>query len=173
MGATIETKWKRSHKGGYRAQVTLLLPLKEYDIRRRYEYRKGIEIKRCPFEGSEFTSTTRPPNRRVPFSRGAEVGLDIGKAYLELRWERKAEDGYDWFCHYELIVPRLKGGTVRTALGGTRRGGDREPLWDGKVDTPFRDGAHAQWDAETLGLKAWAVYGEMRSDVTTKGVEAS
>lgn len=33
-----------------------------------------------------------------------------------------------------------------------------ERVWT--VDTPFRDGAHAKWDAERLGLPAYAVCGD-------------
>lgn len=69
-------------------------------------------------------------------------------------------------------MPLVAGGVLRTALGGTRRGGDGEPVYqDGKIDTPFRDGAHAQWDGEALGLKVFAVYGAQRMEVTPKATK--
>jgi hypothetical protein len=168
MSANLHLRWKRKRGGGYRAVFELAIPLREYDCRREPGSLTGKRIRRSVFEGVTKTAKHRQPNRRIPFSRGKEIGLDIERAYLELRWEEKHEDGYDWFCHYELIVPTTDGRIMRTALGGTRRGSSKPPIWEGEVDTPFRDGSHAIWDGETLGLKAWAVYGETRTEVKSK-----
>lgn len=59
----------------------------------------------------------------------------------------------------------------KTTVTDGRRGGggDRAPIDDnGFVETPFRDGAHALWDRETLGLRAWAVYKKTRTEVIRK-----
>lgn len=166
MGPTIHLRWKRKRHGGYRAEFELGLPLPEYDIRREPGPLTGPKIRRSLFNGVTKTSRHRQPNRRLPFSDGEKLGLDIRRAWIELRWEEKHEDGYDWYCHYELIVPLLDGRTMRTALGGTKRGGEKPPIWEeGVVDTPFRDGVHAKWDSRALGLKAWAVYGAARTEV--------
>lgn len=87
MSPTIHTTWKRSRKGGYKAQVELVLPLPEYDIRRKGPM-KGREVKRVTFDGT-ILSKEKQRNRRVPFSHGEEIGLDVKRAHLELRWEKK------------------------------------------------------------------------------------
>lgn len=97
-------------------------------------------------------------------------------AYLQFRWE--PNDGthghrssLNWLCHYELVLPLgefdvrredADGNKVRSELvipikGPTGRGSERSPCapyQDGgelTYDDPFRDGAHAVWDAELLG----------------------
>lgn len=98
---------------------------------------------------------------------------------LQLRWERN--DGsvrhcsgvhYEWLCHYELVLP-LDQYDIRREVwkdgeevgrcdelvipmkGPSMRGGSNTPCEtrDGSryYDDPFRDGAHAQWDAKVLG----------------------
>lgn len=95
---------------------------------------------------------------------------------MQLRWKESKDTGYQWECHYELVIlldeydvrrevykngrelkrklPRelvipMKTPSLRnssnphppcTAMDGTRY-----------ADTPFRDGAHAKWDAIQLG----------------------
>jgi hypothetical protein len=94
---------------------------------------------------------------------------------LQLRWEKFTGDSreWDWMCHYELVIP-LDRYDIRAEQEGPR-GGRRPPLrelvvrmkppsvrgstatpctaQDGSryYDDPFRDGAHAQWDAKHLG----------------------
>lgn len=87
---------------------------------------------------------------------------------MQLRWE--SAGGENWLCHYELVIA-LKDGDVRRELDRKlpkemaiamkpptkRNSSSRFPpcaTGDGKVryaDTPFRDGAHAKWDALQLG----------------------
>lgn len=45
-------------------------------------------------------------------------------------------------------------------------GSDKRPVWDGRVDTPFRDGAHAHWDRLALGLSNLPVYARCGEDLT-------
>jgi hypothetical protein len=92
---------------------------------------------------------------------------------LQLRWEEGGDTGWAWQCHYELVLPldkydvraeqqgprggrrpnltelvipikepslRSGGGTPCTAQDGTRY-----------YDSPYRDGAHAIWDAKLIG----------------------
>jgi hypothetical protein len=52
-------------------------------------------------------------------------------------------------------------------MGETKStGSDRRPVWQGKVDTPFRDGAHAHWDTQALGLPDMPIYARCEDDVT-------
>lgn len=93
---------------------------------------------------------------------------------LQLRWE-KIERGpaTKWLCHYELVVPLgeydiraeqegPRGGRrpnlteMVVVMGGpTERSGGGTPCTDRDgtlyCDPPYRDGAHAQWDAKALG----------------------
>ena len=94
---------------------------------------------------------------------------------LQLRWcKADPERRHEWECHYELVLPLsehdirrevydddgiLSGGVSEfvvplkpptrrrssTATPCTARDGSRY------YDPPYRDGAHAQWDAEALG----------------------
>ncbi|QTG12914.1 hypothetical protein G6M86_06515 [Agrobacterium tumefaciens] len=98
---------------------------------------------------------------------------DHRKAFLQLRWEAAPDDGRfpgrNWFCHYELVIPLQRWDVRREDNDGvphvdelvipikppTVRGGDREPCRDADgsyyFDLPYRDGAHAYWDAKLLG----------------------
>lgn len=93
---------------------------------------------------------------------------------LQLRWEAfDGRPGYQWQCHYELVIPLGKY-DIRAEQAGPRggkrpnrtelvlaikepsiRGSDGVPCTaqDGTryYDAPYRDGAHAKWDAKVLG----------------------
>ena len=92
---------------------------------------------------------------------------------LQLRWVKSDHSRFQWECHYELVIP-LDKHDIRAEQEGPR-GGRLPPLKELVVpmkpptlrgstdipctspsgerycDTPFRDGAHAHWDAEVLG----------------------
>jgi hypothetical protein len=92
---------------------------------------------------------------------------------LQLRWTVEPDRGsqYRFHCYYELVLPLRAhdcrgevydddGKLVETRseqvllISETRRNGS-EPCYErdggGYFDAPFRDGAHAMWDAEVLG----------------------
>ncbi len=92
---------------------------------------------------------------------------------LQLRWaQHTGQHRYEWECHYELVLP-LRGTDIRRDVWKdgeevgeveelavpikepTLRGSNGTPCTaqDGTryCDTPYRDGAHARWDAEVLG----------------------
>lgn len=99
---------------------------------------------------------------------------------LELRWEDKTglRDGYTAVCTYSLVM-KLREHDIRRErvddegndlpdvetrsieMGQTLSTGfaaKRYHVKEDRVDEPFRDGAHAQWDAEQLGnLPVYAV----------------
>jgi hypothetical protein len=93
---------------------------------------------------------------------------------LQLRWAPSDQrSGYQWECHYELVLPlgefdirreqydaegneigkiselivSMKPPSLRGSTGTPCTTGDGERYYD----TPFRDGAHAMWDAKLLG----------------------
>lgn len=89
--------------------------------------------------------------------------------HLRLRWEKANLTDCDWLCHYELVIP-LKEHDIRRevydkkgeliaerfcnviAMGSpTKRTSNKAPCCDEDWDAPFRDGAHAAWDAKHLG----------------------
>ena len=111
---------------------------------------------------------------------------------LELRWERISESDeigqYNWRCVYSLVIPLGEHDIRSTDVEGKPREKALEigvtrsnisngysPVRDGKVDTPFRDGAHAQWDNESLGghLPIVAVCGDVTTVVEYKSRRAS
>ena len=103
---------------------------------------------------------------------------DLPAPRLQLRWSPyepqngdNAAFGFNWACYYELVLPlgeydqrreiyedgEFVGERQELVLpfpGFTRTGRSRAPCADdsGLVsETPFRDGAHAQWDSVALG----------------------
>ena len=94
---------------------------------------------------------------------------------LQLRWEKTDDAGEDWtqkVCIYELVLPlraldiraEVDGkcgekSVLRVKMGETTSTGGGYPVHDGIVDAPFRDGALAKWDSETLNLRVFATCG--------------
>lgn len=92
---------------------------------------------------------------------------------LQLRWaEAEPSSRYPWACHYELVLPLGEHDIRRESYDDdgkctvgpceavipmkppTLRGGNapcENPDGTLYCDTPFRDGAHANWDAKVLG----------------------
>ena len=85
---------------------------------------------------------------------------------LELEWVKTGNTWKKRECVYSLVLPlgdydvraenedgkRVRNET-KAEIGRTRVSGgkDEPPIWDGVVDLPFRDGAHAFFDSEALG----------------------
>ena len=99
------------------------------------------------------------------------MGLPLPR--LELRWVKIKESWDERECIYEMVIPLREldlrredknGKQVRSTLriemgrtnvtGGTKNA--QPPIYDGKVDAPFRDGVRAQWDADALNMTVWA-----------------
>ncbi len=94
---------------------------------------------------------------------------------LQLRWTAAEPNArnYEWACHYELVIPLdeydirredydddghcTKGPpwAVIPMKPPSLRGSSQTPCQAGDgsryYDPPYRDGAHAQWDAKVLG----------------------
>lgn len=96
---------------------------------------------------------------------------------IQLRWEASQHPEYQWQCHYELVILLDKYDVRREVYKNGRQLKKKLPRelaipmkspslrgssskyppctsGDGKMryaDTPFRDGAHARWDAIQLG----------------------
>lgn len=93
---------------------------------------------------------------------------------MQLRWEKSPTPEYQWQCHYELVIllgehdirrevykngRQLKKKMPRelaiTMKPPTMRSGNGKPPCGAELnryaDPPFRDGAHAMWDAIQLG----------------------
>lgn len=99
---------------------------------------------------------------------------ELPRTRLELRWREIAETNdrgsWNYQCDYQLVLELDQwdmrgevydddGNLVRRerqkvlTLGGCRSDRSRSPLDLGirEIDTPFRDGAHIQWDHLALG----------------------
>ena len=77
---------------------------------------------------------------------------------LQLRWLEAGEER--WECRYELVLPLRKHDARNDAgknhavirFSSTIRTSRAAPCTEGnRCDMPFRDGAHARWDAEVFG----------------------
>lgn len=91
----------------------------------------------------------------------APLGLPLPR--LEIVWKKLERDprGYDWRCTYQLVYRHLVDDVVSVPLGETKITWTREPVGsDGKIELPFRDGAHIHHDAMELDLPAFVRYGD-------------
>ena len=95
--------------------------------------------------------------------RTDDGGLPVPR--LEIRWEPadEARDGYNWVANYCLIYRHFLGDIIAVPLGQTKVTSQMSLVQEGKVGTPFRDGAHIRNDAQHLGLPAFAVCGEVKT----------
>lgn len=103
---------------------------------------------------------------------------------LQMRWEvnqdEESRQRFQYLCHYELVMPLGEHDIRREVygedgemtgklnelvvpMGGPSKRGCATPPCvrsDGELyfDEPYRDGAHAKWDAEALGgLPVWVI----------------
>lgn len=124
-------------------------------------------------------------------------------ARLELTWTKDDDSGERWTCNYDMVLPlgevdcrgtfdqkparkrpklhRMvwldRDNCKRIPLGRTTTNGSRRTtrLWpNGEIETPFRDGAHIQWDSEQLGLRKFVIFGdEIREMISEKAQAVS
>jgi len=92
---------------------------------------------------------------------------------LELVWSKTKDPKWNWHCTYNLVmvltpydIRHTKRNEYRGVyaekkikLSTTRVGNQRETMIypEGRIDTPFRDGAHISWDAAQLKLPCYVV----------------
>lgn len=92
---------------------------------------------------------------------------------IQLRWVESTATGWAWECHYELVI-KLDKYDIRAEVykgerllkkrrselvvpikkPSVRSGGGIPCTWqkgERYFDSPYRDGAHANWDAKQLG----------------------
>jgi len=81
-------------------------------------------------------------------------GLPVPR--LEIRWRR---GDWSWLATYALVYRHLLGYVVVQPLGITKSNGGPPgpPIYSGKVDTPYRDGAHIRHEMQTLNLPGYAI----------------
>jgi hypothetical protein len=99
--------------------------------------------------------------------------LNLPTPRFQLRWEGSHGN---WTCYYELVMPLTEYDIRREIIGShggvtkenviamespTTRDSETEPcsLPDGRryADPPFRAGAHARWDSESLGVPVYVI----------------
>lgn len=97
---------------------------------------------------------------------------DLPFPRLELRWRKatkaeikKSSVGHvTWACDYMMVIHKAHAGDGRCNKGdryaarnvevklGSTLSSTPHPAEHGVIETPFRDGAHIQWDATALNL---------------------
>ena len=110
------------------------------------------------FENKERSDRTAWTRHRV-FKVDPSPDLPVPR--LELRWvETDDDEGYDVKCQYSLVYRHLLDEIVFVPLGETKSsGGLAKRDRDGRLDTPFRDGAHFANEAHQLRLPAFVIVG--------------
>lgn len=119
----------------------------------------------------------KPVKRDLPAQDGTEILVALPSPRLQLRWDFAPKDlakerSCKYQCHYELVLPLQEHDIRAEIYKGERVVGKRTelvvPIKQGQLrdcamepcvwkdefyyfDPPFRDGAHAMWDAKLLG----------------------
>lgn len=131
---------------------------------------------RALYDGERATADTKMTDALAEmFDARNRLRPELVAPRLQLRWAPTAPNdrAYPWECHYELVMPLREIDIRRDVYNEdgekigevselvvelkppTRRYSDMTPCQaqDGSCyyDEPYRDGAHAQWDAEALG----------------------
>lgn len=110
--------------------------------------------------------------------------IELPAPRLQIRWEVNPDSEsryYEYLCHYELVMPlrehdirrevyddsgKMTGKRTELVIpmgGPSKRGSDHPPCTVPNsdqlcFDAPYRNGAHASWDAEALGgLPVWVI----------------
>lgn len=87
----------------------------------------------------------------------AEQTLPVPR--LELTVVRSSEEELNWY--YRIVYRHFDGDVVSLPISQTRsRGHTREPIHDGLIDLPLRDGVHIHHDMAHLSLPAFIVCGD-------------
>ncbi len=94
---------------------------------------------------------------RARAEREDTSGLPVPR--LELRWIGEPEDTEgEW--EYNLVANHFAGGLVFYPLGNTEvMGGTSAYLPNGRIQLPFRDGAHIKHDMKELKLPGFVIRG--------------
>ena len=86
---------------------------------------------------------------------------DLPVPRLELRWTKTESRHEEWVCAYSLVRQHLCDHFVAVPLGQTKSSGGRGPdQYGGTLDQPFRESAHAAYDAMHLNLPLFVIYGD-------------
>lgn len=122
-----------------------------------------------------IATITAPPTYVTHFGVNA---ASVPSPRLQLRWGHQDADSCgEWVCHYELVFPlrendirteNCEGGSAVIELGRTRISGGGDPPWlrpgSFYMRTPYRDGNHAMWDGELLGLPIFILHPDGTSE---------
>lgn len=113
--------------------------------------------------------------RTAAIRASGDLGLPLPR--LQLTWVQDAEQDQEsagcegvsrWLCFYDLLIPcdrydiRNFNQCELPAFTGFRAGFTKVSgeMKLGHLDSPFRDGCHAEWDARLLKLPVYIVNGE-------------
>ncbi len=81
---------------------------------------------------------------------------------LEMLYESENDNWFDFKVKHRLVYRHFLGHCEAIPLGETKSGGSRgdPPIYNDKIELPFRDGAHIAHNAAAMGFPAFAVLGD-------------
>jgi len=84
--------------------------------------------------------------------------MDLPIPRLELKYNNLTDDCYNSEWEYYLVYKHLLGDIICVPLGYTKvSGGNKAPIYDGKINLLFRDGAHIKNEAKQLNIPAYVI----------------
>ena len=131
-------------------RLEALLNEKDEEIEKEEARADAAEERLAGIRGGWMVHVTLPAEQSLPVPR------------LEVVYDNDGDETWrEYVVIYRLVYRHFLGHCVGVPLGKTtiRGGVGRAPIFDGKVDLPFRDGQHIRSDARHLSLPAFAICG--------------
>ena len=137
-----------------------LLDLKDEEIERLQEQLSAAEQR--AEANHRWTTHIEVPTDNHP---------DLPLPRLELLWddlgERGDGEGYATQIRYDLVYRHYRGHIEHVPMGSSRTSARIEKVTQyGKIDLPYRDGAHILYDMAHLGIPAFAIIGARIDQLT-------
>lgn len=120
-------------------------------MRQYAEQWAGLPLPRLQLRWAPKPVANSEPKRRADIALSKRVSRMMSLEY---------QPDMAWDCFYEMVLPvdrndirnELYGaGFIIIPISWSRRTGQHPPCRNGRIDDPFRDGAHAFWDSKSLG----------------------
>lgn len=129
----------------YRRDITKKL------MRQYVEQWAGLPLPRLQLRWAPKSVANSEPKRRADIALSKRVSRMMSLEY---------QPDMAWDCFYEMVLPVDKydirnelygAGFIIIPISWSRRTGQHPPCHNGRIDDPYRDGAHAFWDSKALG----------------------
>ena len=131
---------------------------------------KEQEIADLEAEVDELKNTVKQAEAGWSLPVALKVERNLPVPRLEMLIESRDDFRYVVEWRYRMIYRHFLGHLVAVPLGYTESlGGDRNGKaprdFDGKLQLPYRDGAHIKSDAKNLGMPAYIVCGDIEESI--------